>query len=70
MDTKTLYTFFFQKFVSFKQLLFGKAVFCITWVVHDTVAQCIHSTRIITKTHCFREFADGFLQKINVCKII
>ena len=70
MDTETLHSFFFQKFISLKKLLFCKSVFCITRVIHDTIAQCIHSARIITQTHGLWERTDRFLQKINMGKII
>ena len=39
-------------------------------LAHDTIAQCIHSARIITQTHGLWKRTDRFLQKINMGKII
>ena len=70
MDTEFLGTFRFQSLECFKDLLGSHTIFCISWVVHDVIADLKHSARIVTAADHFRNISDSSLYALDMSNII
>ena len=70
MHAKVFSAFWLKNFECLKKLFLCHSILGVSRIVHDTVWQCEHSTRIISAAYCLRNMSDCFLQKINMCEII
>ena len=70
MDSKFFGTFGFQDAECIKNLLGSHSVFCISRIIHDTVADLEYSAWIITAADHFRNSSESSLYALNMCNII
>ena len=70
MDSEAFCSLCFQHAERLKQLLCCHTILRISRIVHDIIADGKQSARIVAAGDRLRDIADGFLQKVNVRKII
>ena len=70
MDTEILCPLALKDLIGINQLILGHTILGISGVVHDSVAEFEHTSRIIAAADGLRNVSDGLLQEINMGKII
>ena len=70
MQPKLFGAFFLQYFICLLQLLCSHAVFRITGIIHDIVADFKESAGIIAAAYSLRDMPDCFLQKADMGNIV
>ena len=70
MDTEVFCALRFQDLECLKNLLGGHAVFGITWVVHDVIADLEQSAWIITAADGLRNITDRVLHALDMGDIV
>ena len=70
MDAEFFGALFLQDAESLKNLFCGHAIFGISRIIHDPVADLKNTAGIVTAADPFGNGADGVFQKLNVGNVI